>query len=201
KETEKEVTPEMQKQFLSIADRNLKRLGVLIDDLLDLSKLEAGKMTLKREPAAIEEIVDESIGNLDAWARAKSIKIEKRAQQNIPKVKMDSNRIIQVLNNLIGNAIKFTPQNGTIIIETGLEKGGKEIRISVEDTGIGIEKENLPRVFDKFYHTTERISTDISGTGLGLSIAKEIVELHGGRIWVESEKDSGARFAFTLKPA
>lgn len=187
-----------QEEFLSIAQRNLKRLSLLINDLLDLSKLEAGKIELKRKPVSIEKIIDEAIEGLNTWAKTKSIEMVKEIQGGLPQVNVDLNRIIQVLNNLIGNAIKFTPHNGKISIEANFQKEKEEIEVSVQDTGIGIAKENLPKVFDKFYQAGERVSTDISGTGIGLSIAKELVELHGGRIWAESEEGKGAKFIFTL---
>jgi signal transduction histidine kinase len=193
---------EAQGQLLSIADRNLKRLTFLINDLLDLSKLEAGKMSIRREYSSIEKIIFESIDGLKTWTQTKSIKIEKDIEEGLPEVYIDPHRIIQVFNNLIGNSIKFTPTNGTIVMKAKLRKENQEIEISVQDTGIGISKENLSKVFDKFYQTGERVATDISGTGIGLSIAKEIVELHGGHIWAESEKGKGTEFIFTipLKP-
>ena len=189
---------ETQEQFLNITQRNLKRLSALINDLLNLSKLEAGKMDVKKEPTEIEKVIAESIDALNNWAKARGISIVKNMQGSLPEVSIDPNRIIQVLNNLIGNAIKFTPQNGTITLEAKLQSGGGFLEVGVSDTGIGIDKENLGKVFDKFYQVGERVPTDISGTGIGLAIAKEIVELHGGRIWVESEKGQGAKFIFTL---
>ena len=135
---------------------------------------------------------------LIAWVEAKAIKIEKRIQKNIPEVNLDSNRIIQVLNNIIGNAVKFTPADGGITVEAKLDEAQKNILVSIADTGIGIAKEDLNKVFDKFQQVGERTSTNIGGTGLGLAIAKEIVQLHRGKIWVESEKGQGAKFTFTL---
>jgi PAS domain S-box-containing protein len=187
-----------QEQFLSIAERNLKRLAILINDLLDLSKLEAGKMILKRQPSSLEKIITESIDGLDSWAKTRAIKIDCRIQEVLPEVNIDPDRIIQVLNNLIGNAIKYTPDNGSITVECLLKKEKDEIEISITDTGIGIDKENLPKVFDKFYQIREKASSDMGGTGIGLSIAREIMELHGGKIWVESEKGHGSKFTFTL---
>jgi NtrC-family two-component system sensor histidine kinase KinB len=189
---------ETQEQFLSIAERNLKRLSLLINDLLDLSKLEAGKMEFKRENQSIEKVINESIENLNTWAKTKSINIESKIQGGLPKVNIDPNRIIQVLNNLIGNAIKFTPQGGNITVEANLRKEIQQIEVSVQDTGFGLAADELDKVFDKFYQIAERAPTDLSGTGIGLSIAKEIVELHGGKIWVESEQGRGAKFTFTL---
>lgn len=189
---------ENQEQFLSMAQRNLKRLTLLINDLLDLSKLEAGKMELKRQPVAIERIINESIEGLDAWAKTKSIKIEKRIQEGIPEINIDYQRINQVLVNLISNGIKFTPHNGKITVEASLRKENEEIAVSVQDTGIGIAKEELLKIFDKFYQSARGTFYDVSGTGIGLSIAKELVELHGGKIWAESEENQGAKFIFTL---
>lgn len=186
-----------QREFLSIAQRNIKRLSLLINDLLDLSKLEAGRMIVKREPASIAFVINESLDGVESWAKTKSINLERRIQESLPPVTIDSNKVIQVLNNLIGNAIKFTPNNGYIIVEAKLS-GNNQVIVSVYDNGIGINKEDLPKVFNKFYQAGERVSTDIQGTGIGLAIAREIVELHGGRIWVESEKSGGATFIFTL---
>ena len=187
-----------QEQFLSIAQRNLKRLGLLINDLLDLSKLEAGKLQLKRELTPIKKVIEESVEGLNTWAGTKGIALEKITPEGLPELNIDPNRLIQVLNNLIGNAIKFTPKEGKVTIEAKLGQTDREIQVSVTDTGIGIPKENLPKIFSKFYQIGERTASDIGGTGIGLSIAKEIVELHGGRIWVESEHGHGASFIFTL---
>ena len=191
------ITP-TQEQFLSIAERNLKRLNILINDLLDLSKLEAGKMEFKSSLGSLPELIDESVGTLNAWADSKSIKITTSIPKNMPQVKLDSNRIIQVLNNLIGNAIKYTPKGGAVNVEVSLDNQQGEAQVTIQDNGIGIEEKNLPKIFDKFYQVGERTPTDIGGTGIGLSIAKEIVEKHAGRIWAESEKGKGTRFIFTL---
>lgn len=192
------VLNQEQEKFLTIAQRNLKRLGLLIDDLLDLSKIEVSKMKMEFAPHSIEKLINEICDTLIAWIKAKAIKIEKKIQKNIPEVSLDSNRIIQVLNNIIGNAVKFTPADGVVTVEAKLDEAQKNILISITDTGIGIAKEDLNKVFDKFQQVGERISADIGGTGLGLSIAREIVQLHGGKIWVESEKGQGAKFTFTL---
>jgi len=192
------IPESQQKEFLSIAQRNLKRLTALINDLLDLSKLEAGKMEIKRKPSSIVEVINEAISGLKTWADTKSIQIKTVFEDNLPQVNIDPNRIIQVLTNLIGNAIKFTPPSGTITIEAKFISNDNEIEVAVQDTGIGIAKEDLPRIFDKFFQVGERAPTDISGTGIGLSIAKEIIQLHKGRIWAESEKGKGARFTFRL---
>jgi two-component system sensor histidine kinase VicK len=104
--------------------------------------------------------------------------------------------MIQVFNNLLSNAIKYTPAGGIMNVEVTAKN--REVEVSVQDNGIGIPKEELSKVFEKFYQVGERVSTDVSGTGIGLSVAKEIVVLHGGKIWVESERGQGAKFIFTL---
>ena len=188
-----------QEQFLSIAQRNLKRLSALINDLLDLSKLEAGKMEVRRKRMAINNVIQEVIDSLNNWARSKNITLEKRIEDMLPDVEIDPDRLAQVLTNLVGNAVKFTPNDGKITLEAKLSDGKKELEVSVKDSGIGIAPEDLPKIFSKFYQCGgERMISDVNGTGIGLSIAKEIVELHGGKIWVESEKGQGARFIFTI---
>ncbi len=185
-----------QEQFLSIASRNLKRLTTLINDLLDVSKMEAGKMRVEFKPVLIEEVIDETIANLKDWAKTKSITIKKEVEKEIPKVDMDFDRIVQVLSNLIGNAIKFTPEEGKIVVGARLE--GANLRVNVKDSGTGIPKENIENIFNKFYQGGGRSPTDINGTGLGLSIVKEIIKMHKGKVWAESKKGQGANFIFTL---
>ena len=188
---------ENQQQFLSIASRNCKRLSLLINDLLDLAKLEAGKMKIQVTTCSIDKVITDSIEGLTAWANAKSVVLENKVAANLPQTKIDPDKIIQVLNNLIGNAIKFTPASGTITVEANLHNN-QELVVSVQDTGAGIAEHELIKIFDKFYQTGERVATDVSGTGIGLSIAKEIVQLHGGKIWVESPAGQGAKFSFTI---
>lgn len=187
-----------QEEFLRIAERNLKRLNRLIDDLLDLSKLESGKMELKLQPCAAEKIVKETIDSFQTWANAKSIKLVSKVPPGMPEINLDPDRITQVLNNLIGNAIKFTPSGGAITTEAVMQAAKGRVEISVSDTGVGMPRESLAKIFDKFYQVKGSVSTEISGTGIGLSVAKELVELHGGKIYVESEEGHGSKFTFTL---
>ncbi len=189
---------EDQARFLDIARRNLERLYALINDILDLSKIEAGKMKIDVAPASVEQMVDDVCSSLGSWANSKSISLVKDVTSGLPPVVMDVARVIQVLNNLVSNALKFTPKGGTVTVEAKPRGGGGHVEISVADTGIGIAKADLDKVFERFLQVGERRPTDVGGTGLGLSIAKEIVELHGGRIWAESEKGQGAKFSFVL---
>ena len=187
-----------QEEFLNIAKRSLDRLALLINDLLDESKLEAAKVELNLKPCSVENLVKDVCDALSAWMITKAIGIEKNIPKNIPEVSMDYNRMTQVLTNIVGNAIKFTPQKGIITIEARLDDSRKNIVVSVSDTGPGISENDLGRVFDKFYQGGERALTDVSGTGLGLSIAREIVLLHKGKIWAESAEGQGAKFSFSL---
>lgn len=189
---------EKQEEFLNIAKRSLDRLALLIDSLLDMAKLEASNVQLKLEPCSIEKLINDTCETLSAWAATKVVRIEKNIQKNIPETLLDYNRIIQVLTNIIGNAVKFTPREGVITIEAGLDKDKKNVLVSVSDTGAGISGKDLEKIFEKFQQGGERPLTDISGTGLGLAIAKEIILLHKGRIWAQSEKGRGASFSFLL---
>lgn len=188
---------EDQHKFLSITQRNLGRLNLLINDLLDLSKLEAHKMELNRRPTSIRDIVDAVLESVSAWAETKALTMHARVDAQLPEVSCDAARITQVLTNLVGNSIKFTPKQGRITLEAKLTPAREEVEISVADSGVGIAPEDLPKLFSKFQQVGERIGSDLSGTGLGLAIAKEIIDLHQGRIWAESDRQ-GARFAFTL---
>ena len=186
-----------QEKFLDMARRNLKRLTLLVNDLLDLSRLEAGKVLLVRESCSLEKIVQETLASLRPWADTKSIGLEQKIQVDLPQLEADANKIIQVLVNLISNAIKFTSANGIITVEAHAFEE-KKVKISVQDTGIGIPAEELPKVFERFYQVRSSQGMDVKGTGIGLTIAKEIVELHGGKIWVESEVGKGTKFNFSL---
>ncbi len=187
-----------QKNFLSIAARNLERLSHLINDLLDLAKLEAKKMELHCSENAIGEVVSATCDTFQAWAASKSLTIQQSVQPSLPRFSFDSDRITQVLHNLVGNAMKFTSAGGSIILGVRLRADDQAIEVGVKDTGVGIAKEDLAKLFQKFQQVGQKNGSEISGTGLGLAISKEIVELHKGRIWVESEPGQGTTFLFTL---
>ena len=190
---------EEQQKFVELSQRNLQRLNGLINDLLDLSKLEAKKMELRLSSTSIAELIQNVCESLDAWAKSKAITLTCRVPNGLPDSMCDPARVTQVLTNLIGNAVKFTPKQGRVTIEAKLAGNGRQLEVSVTDTGEGITKEDIPKLFTKFQQVGERSSTDISGSGLGLAISKEIVELHQGLIWAESDPTKrGARFAFTL---
>ena len=186
-----------QKNFLGIASRNLERLSHLINDLLDLAKLEAKKMEIHPSASDISEVIGATCETFHAWAASKSISIQKQIEPSLPAVSFDSERLTQVFHNLVGNAMKFTPGGGTIIVGARRAKENA-LEVYVKDTGPGIAKEDMAKLFQKFQQVGKPNSGEISGTGLGLAISKEIVELHLGRIWVESELGQGTTFLFTL---
>ncbi len=187
-----------QKNFLNIAQRNLGRLSSMINDLLDLAKLEARRMDLKREIAQPKPVIHRVVETLRAWAGSKNVKLVEQVPDGLPEFPFDPGRIEQVLNNLMSNAIKFTPKEGTVVVSANIGDDAESIVVSVADTGIGIKGDDIPKLFKKFQQVGERPTADIKGTGLGLALAKELVELHGGKISVESELGKGTRFSFTL---
>ena len=189
---------EPQHKFLSNAKRNLDRLSALVDDILDLSKLEAKKMEIKLKLTAISKVIDEVCETIDTWTKNKEIRIVKDIEEDLPEINVDPDRIIQVLMNIISNAIKFTPKDGTITIGAKLSEEKDKMSVSISDTGVGIPKEDQPKIFGKFQQAKNRSAGDKSGTGLGLTIAQELVGLHGGKISVDSEEGKGTTFTFTL---
>jgi len=189
------VNPDQEK-FLSISKNNVDRVLHLVNELLDISKLEAGKVDMKRNFQDICGVVRQVFETLKIDAGRKNIKLNLRMPDAKLNMWFDADQITRVLINLAGNAVKFTQDNG--MVNVMLEDLGKFVQASVIDNGLGIAEEDLGKVFDKFYTVVKRKQSGVKGTGLGLPIAKEIVELHKGRIWVDSQPGRGARFSFTL---
>ncbi|HSA06521.1 MAG TPA: hybrid sensor histidine kinase/response regulator [Candidatus Gastranaerophilales bacterium] len=211
-----EISP-VQDNFLTLAKRNVERLSGIINDLLDLSKIEAGKMEYRFESCNIIDPIKFVVSTCENMAQKKNISINFEFNKPEYKVYGDPGKIEQILANLISNALKFTEDNGKVTIgieeinsqlldqefitlytddKTVLE--GDYIQISVKDNGIGIKKEDAPKVFDKFQQIESSLSRTVGGTGLGLPIAKQLVEKHGGKIWFESEFGKGATFSFII---
>jgi PAS domain S-box-containing protein len=189
------TTNDKQKHFLDIAKRNIERLGALIDNVLDFQKLDAGKMKLDMQVNNISEIVKEACNTMASMAEKKGIDLAIKLGDDLPEVRFDGDKIIQVLTNLLSNAIKFTPEHGRVSVCA--MRRGEELAISVSDTGMGVPKDALARIFDRFYRV-ERPGKHVQGTGLGLAIVHRIVMMHGGRIEVESDVDQGSTFTVSL---
>lgn len=186
---------EKQKHFLDLASRNISRLAALINDVLDFQKLDAGKMKLNLQENDVRQVAEEIYETMMLPAKNKDVELFLELDENLPKVTFDRDRIIQVLTNLVSNAIKFTPQAGQVRLS--FQQQNDELVIRVSDTGMGIPKEELPKIFKQFYRV-QRAGKEIKGTGLGLAIVKKIAILHGGRIEVESELDHGSTFSVFL---
>ncbi len=187
---------ERQRSFLNISRNNVDRVLNLINELLDMSKLEAGKSGMKRNFQDICDITRQVYETLKINADKKNIKLKLVMPKGAIKMWFDEAQIARALMNLIGNAVKFTQENGMVDIR--LEDLGRFVKFSVIDNGPGIREEDMDRVFDKFYSVIKAGTSEVKSTGLGLPITKEIVELHRGRIWVDSQARHGARFSFTL---
>ncbi len=190
-----EVT-EKQEQLLRRAKERTKGLLDLIRDLLDLSKIEAGKMVQYKEPLNLQEVIQRVVDLMRAASENKKIDLQFSPPLRVPLIHADRNSMEGIFTNLISNAIKYTPEGGKVWIDLG-EEGGF-VKASVSDTGIGIKKEDLPRIFDKFYRVKSTETREIVGTGLGLSIVKSIVDAHLGSISVESEEGGGTTFTILL---
>jgi len=190
---------ENQRKFLSIADRNINRLSDIIEDLLDISKMELRRMRIDLKSLELGAPLDMAIASLTSRAREKSISIHKEIPSDLPQAYGDSDKLEQIFISLLDNAIKFTPEGGQIYVSAkDYEPGRGFIEISVADTGVGIPAYELEKIFGRFYQVTESLTREIQGAGLGLSIVKGLVEAHGGKIWAESVVGKGSKFTFTL---
>ncbi|QRN98318.1 GAF domain-containing protein [Archangium violaceum] len=170
-----------------------ERMGRLISDLLDWGRIEAGGLPLEPSVQEVASLALEALESVRPLAEARGLRVAAELPDESVRVKCDRTRVLQVLGNLLGNAVKFTPDGGQLTVGARVHRG--EVRLWVRDTGTGIRPEALPHVFERYWQAKEAESR---GTGLGLYIAKGIVEAHGGRIWAESEQDKGSTFTFTL---
>jgi signal transduction histidine kinase/DNA-binding response OmpR family regulator len=172
-----------------------ERLTKLIDDVLDLAKIEAGKFTWNMGSLAVKDVIDRAVSATASLFEAKKLELVRDIEQDLPAITGDLDRLIQVVINLISNAVKFTDSGS---ITCSAHRNGSELIVGVKDSGIGIAPDDQPKVFEKFKQVGDTLTDKPKGTGLGLPICKEIVEYHGGRIWVESEPGHGSTFSFTL---
>ena len=187
------ATPETYQQVFSEADR----LQRLVNDLQELSRVEAGAFQLDIQPVSVDSLVGTVVDHLGRQFEEKGISLHIILEAGLPDVAADRDRILQVLTNLVGNALQYTPSGGKVIVQAAREKN--EIAITITDTGIGIAPDHLPFVFNRFYRTDKSRTRASGGSGIGLTIAQALVKAHHGRIWVESAGEGkGSSFHFTL---
>ena len=188
-----------QREYLEISLRNVNQLKGMIDDLLEASRADVGKLTVRRSSISLEDVINQAIKSHEAIAALREISLKFTVDHKLPLVYADPARILQVLTNLLDNAIKFSSPKATITLRAqSFEADSHFVRVSIADCGCGINREDADRIFDRLYQA--RNSTDESrcGLGLGLYICKQIVDLHGGSIWVETKPGAGSTFHFTL---
>jgi two-component system sensor histidine kinase GlrK len=189
-------TSEKQRKLLGILAQESNRLISVVNSLLDLSKMEAGMMNYDFEPSNVDSLIKRAIAEITPLVEAKQIKLESAIDTPLPSVRIDSERILQVLRNLLGNAVKFTPKGGQISITAN--PGNGKLAVSVKDSGPGIPMDSLAAIFEKFNQGSRQGAHVRQGTGLGLAIAKSIISSHGGKIWAESQLGKGSTFIFVL---
>ncbi len=183
------------KEQLETCLRNSIRLNNLVTDILDITKLTSNRMKFNMKELKLEEVIENSIEDISTLIKGKNLKIVKKIEK-LPVIIGDESRLMQVLDNLLNNAIKFTDK-GTITLNAFFNKNC--VQIDIKDTGVGIRKENIPKLFTKFFQTQEATTRKTKGTGLGLAISKEIIRAHNGRIWAESKgMGKGSTLSFTL---
>jgi len=184
------------RRFLEIINRETARLTRLIDDLLNLSKIEERQVVHRWQAVQLLDTVNKAIVMFQAQAKEQNLELVTELPAELPVVRGDPDMLAQVLINLVDNAIKFTPAGGRITVRAGANE--ENVRIDVEDTGIGIPPENIPRIFERFYRVEKSRSRELGGIGLGLAIVKHIIRAHGGKTGVESIVGKGSKFSFTL---
>ncbi len=191
--------PKHNRAFLQTIQEHTNNLSRLIDDVLDLSAIEAERVAYRFEPVTVKEVVDRIVKALGPMAKGKKVSLAVDLPDSLPKVRADREKLAQIMMNLMDNAIKFNKAGGRVRVSA--EPNGKELRIQIEDTGRGIPSEDLPRVFERFYRGDKSHSHEVPGTGLGLAIVKHLIEAHQGTVQVRSTPGQGSVFQFTLPDA
>ncbi|MGD1993769.1 MAG: HAMP domain-containing sensor histidine kinase, partial [Anaerolineae bacterium] len=194
---------EMQQSFLEVIRSNVSRMDELVRGLLDISRIEAGRVRINAEPVQMHEAVAEAVRGVQEQITAKSQDLVVEVPVALPTVAADRTRLVQILVNLLSNACKYTPEGGAIYVEAEPMDGPGSgfVRCSVRDTGVGISEEDQQRLFTKYFRADDPAVRAEPGTGLGLVITKNLIELQGGEIWMESELGQGSEFAFTMPVA
>ena len=197
--TEHEVEPEPQRKMLLTINTEAKRLANMINEYLDITRLEAGAQKINFAAVDVESLCERTVLLLEPLAAKRKIKIARLFDSSQTTISADAERLAQMLTNIVANAIKYSPPKTTVTVETRIENNA--LQISVADEGCGISAEQLPRIFQKFYRVPRRNDAEITGTGLGLALAREIAELHNGYISVVSAPDKGSTFTIHLSLA
>ena len=185
-----------QKEYLSDIHGSGQHLLNMINSILDLSKIEAGKLELHYEEFPVKEAINEVLNTIIGFSNKKGIRINTHIHEDVPSITVDKVKFKQIMFNLLSNAVKFTPENGRVTINASLMN--QHVQIAVSDTGIGIKSEDMDKIFEAFRQVDASYARRYEGTGLGLTLTKRLVELHGGKIWVISEFGKGSTFTFTL---
>jgi PAS domain S-box-containing protein len=196
------VSEAQQEKILSACQRNVERLEKLVNKILDVRQLETGKIILKKESTEANKLIEDAALSLGSWARDKHISIELELEA-LPDTYCDSERIYQVITNLVSNALKFTPEGGCIQVQgrTADRAGTEFVEVSVTDSGVGIHEDDLERIFNRYEQVSLCSPEGVSGLGLGLSTCKTIIEMHDGAIWVNSNLGQGSTFTFQISVA
>jgi hypothetical protein len=188
-----------QREYQEIVLRNIRQLQSMIDDLLEVTRLETGKLTIEPESVSVANAVTDTFNTLQETARAKGVTLSYDLPSDLPPAQADPTRLRQILIILIHNAIKFTPHGGAVHFQARLlQEDPQFLLLEVSDTGCGMSPEITERIFERLYQVSERIQTSRKGLGLGLYICKELVTRQGGQIWVKSQPQKGSTFSFTL---
>ncbi|MCK4555272.1 MAG: HAMP domain-containing histidine kinase, partial [Candidatus Aenigmarchaeota archaeon] len=184
-----------REKYLKIMDHETLRLSKIVNDMLDLSRLDLNAVTFDISKVDMNKIIEDIRTEMNIQAKAKGLEIEYSLERSLPKIITDKERLTQILMNLINNAVKYTPK-GKITVKVSME--GKDMHFIVKDTGLGIAKNNQDKIFGRFYQVDSSYTRSAGGVGLGLSLCKEFVEVLGGKLWCESAPGKGSEFHFTL---
>lgn len=186
---------DMKREFYTIIDTECDRLTRLISDLLNVSRIEAGRaLDLNPKPVTLTTLIEKVVSVQKSYTNKHELVID--IQSELPTIVADEDKVDQILTNLTNNAIKYSPEGGKVTISA--TRYGERVRMCVSDQGMGIPKEHLPKVFDRFHRVDNRDTRRVGGTGIGLYLVKHLVEAHGGKIWVDSEVGKGSKFIFEL---
>lgn len=190
---------DVRDKFIASLHHEAERLSSILQDLLDLLRLESGEFHLQKKSLSLRAVCGDVMLAFKEELAQKNLQMEIQMTDALPEIFADESGVKHILDNLVDNAVKYTPEGGKIVLRVQVKpENEKEVIISVQDTGAGIPSMDLPRIFERFYRVDKARSRELGGTGLGLSIVKHLVEAHGGRVWAESHLNRGSTFYFTL---